>query len=359
MIQHDIKVVSFIIDALNALVTECVIAARGRNSQDVKIIVGVFGGVYGIVSIIHYAVHVVYQYHNDSSKVGKVAFLNSLLLLSSWAYFAGDNLHVFATEDEGLRVASVTLLFFGLAGFRLIPVLPSLKDKPEENPEGQDEENDSLHHTIINMLHLVPEIDGWFTHFTMLIALTEMSDGSGTNNCSVLMDNDSAIDDESTCPAGYIAAVWSIYGFIVVATVFQLGYTFYCFFKPDEDEENPDKDEENKFQNRFQLILAGCMCIIVSLFLIGDNGQPLDCLFSCSSWIDNVIRIVFIVISLAITTVLLIIAVKSWKDLVSEEADQTNLVSPMTQSEIGKVNTSCNHSLTITNLTSESTLQLT
>ena len=323
MIQHDIKVVSFIIDALNALVTECVIAARGRNSQDVKIIVGVFGGVYGIVSIIHYAVHVVYQYHSDSSKVGKVAFLNSLLLLSSWAYFAGDNLHVFATEDEGLRVASVTLLFFGLAGFRLIPVLPSLKDKPEENPEGQDEENDSLHHTIINMLHLVPEIDGWFTHFTMLIALTEMSDGSGTNNCSVLMDNDSAIDDESTCPAGYIAAVWSIYGFIVVATVFQLGYTFYCFFKPDED-------EKNKFQNRFQLILAGSMCIIVGLFLIGDNGQPLDCLFPCSSWIDNAIRIVFIVISLAITIVLLIIAVK---DLVSKEKEhKTNKVTPKKQS---------------------------
>ena len=338
MIRHDIKVLSFVIDALNALAIEVVLAVRGSDSQNIiKIIVYVFGGIYGIASIVHYAAHVGYQcYHsNDSSKVGKVAFLNLLLLLSSWAYFAGDNLHVFAIENEGLRIASVTLLFFGLAGFRLIPVLPSLKDKPEENSEGQEEEKDSLCHTIINMLHLVPEIDGWFTHFTMLIALTEMSDGSGTNNCSVLMDNDSAIDDESTCPAGYIAAVWSIYGFIVVATVFQLGYTFYCFFKPNEDEENPAEDEENKFQNRFQLILAGSMCIIVGLFLIGDNGQPLDCLFSCSSWIDNVIRIVSIVISLAITIALLTTAVKSCK---------TNQVTPIEQPENGRVNTSHSNS---------------
>ena len=335
MIRHDIKVLSFVIDALNALAIEFVLAVRGSDSQNIiKIIVYVFGGMYGIASIVHYAALVGCQYSNDSSKVGKVAFLNLLLLLSSWAYFVGDNLHVFAVEDEGLRVASVTLLFFGLAGFRLIPVLPSLKDKSEENPEGQEEENDSLHYTIINMLHLVPEIDGWFTHFTMLITLTEMSDGSGTNNCSVLMDNDSVIDDESTCPAGYIAAVWSIYGFIVLASVFQLGYTFYCFFKPDEDEENPEEDEENKFQNRFQLILAGCMCIIVGLFLIGDNGQPLDCLFSCSSWTDNVIRIVFIVISLAITIALLITAVKS--------CNKTNQVTPdsIEQPENGRVNNS-------------------
>lgn len=327
MIRHDIKVLSFIIDALNALVTECVIAARGRNSQDVKIIVGVFGGFYGIVSIIHYAVHVVYQYRNDSSKVGKVAFLNLLLLLSSWAYFAGDNLHVFAIEDEGLRVASVTLLFFGLAGFRLIPALPALKDKLEGISEGEEVENDSVHHTIINMLHLVPEVDGWFTHFTTLIALTEMSDGSGTNNCSDLLDNDSDIDDGSTCPAGYmgIAAVWSIYGFIVLASVVQLIYICYCFFKL-------TLDDMKKFQNWFQLILAGSMCIIVGLYLIGDNGQPLDCSISCSSWKDNVIRIVFIIISLTIAIALIIIAVISWIDLVSLIknwwADQRDQVQP-------------------------------
>ena len=322
MIRHDIKVLSFVIDALNALAIEVVLAVRGSDSQNIiKIIVYVFGGIYGIASIVHYAAHVGYQcYHsNDSSKVGKVAFLNLLLLLSSWAYFAGDNLHVFAIEDEGLRIASVTLLFFGLAGFRLIPALPPLKDKPEEKSEGQEEENkeekDSLHHTIINMLHLVPEVDGWFTHFTRLITLTELSDGSGTNNCSVLVDNDSVID---ICPAGYIAAVLSIYGFIILASVFQLGCTFYCFFKSDEDE------EKNQF------ILAGCMCIIIGFFLIGDNGQPLDCLFSCSSWIDNAIRIISIVISLAITIVLLIIAVK---DLVSKEAEhKTNQVTPKKQS---------------------------
>lgn len=330
MIRHDIKVLSFVIDALNALAIEFVLAVRGSDSQNIiKIIVYVFGGIYGITSIVHYAAHVGYQcYHsNDSGKVGKVAFLNLLLLLSSWAYFAGDNLHVFAVEDEGLRAASVTLLFFGLAGFRLIPALPPLKDKPEENSEGQ-EGKDSLHHTIINMLHLVPEIDGWFTHFTTLITLTEMSDGSGTNNCSVLMDNDSAIDDESTCPAGYmgIAAVWSIYGFIVLASVFQLGYTFYCFFKSHEDEK----------KNRF--ILAGCMCIIIGFFLIGDNGQPLDCLFSCSSWIDNAIRIVSIVISLAIAIALLITAVKSCK---------TNQVTPTKQSEIDRFSTNHSQSFTI------------
>lgn len=319
MIRHDIKVLSFVIDALNALAIEFVLAVRGSDSQNIiKIIVYVFGGMYGIASIVHYAAHVGCQYSNDSSKVGKVAFLNLLLLLSSWAYFVGDNLHVFAIEDEGLRIASVTLLFFGLAGFRLIPVLPSLKDKSEENPEGQEEENDSLHYTIINMLHLVPEIDGWFTHFTMLITLTEMSDGSDTNNCSVLMDNDSVID---TCPAGYIAAVLSIYGFIILASVFQLGYTFYCFFKSDKDE------EKNQF------ILAGCMCIIIGFFLIGDNGQPLDCLFSCSSWIDNAIRIVSIIISLAIAVALLITAVKSCK---------TNQVTPT-----GVSGTNHSHSLIV------------
>ena len=202
----------------------------------------------------------------------------------------------------------MTLLFIGLTGFRLVPLLKDelekkgdekKKDEKKEDESKKDEKkegekkkvekkkDDSLHQTIINMLHLVPEIDGWFTQVTAIIALAETSYNG------------------STCAAGYIGSMWTIYVFILIVSVILPVITlvrFSCL--------GLEADEKRKHQ--FELFLYIFMWFMVAFFLIGDNSQPLDCTISGSSSTktDNAIRIVFIILPLVTYIILVIIWIK-------------------------------------------------
>ena len=230
--------------------------------------------------------------------------VNFLLLLSSWVCFAGDNLQNFTRENDEIRISSVTLLFIGLTGFRLIPFLKDELEKKENQKEehqndrqndrqneGQNEgqnECDSLHQTISNILHLVPEIDGWFTQVTALIALTETSYNS------------------STCAAGYIGSMWTIYVFILIVSVIPPVIALVRFF-------HLNADKKKKHENWFKLFLYIVVWFMVAFFLIGDNSQPLDCTISGSSSnkTDNAIRIVCIFPPLIFIILVYIIGKKS------------------------------------------------
>ena len=240
----------------------------------------------------------------EHKNLWKFSIVNFLLLVSSWVCFAGDNLQNFAKENDKIRISSVTLLFIGLTGFRLVPLLKDelekkgdekKKDKKKEDESKKDEKkedekkkdkkkkDDSLHQTIINMLHLVPEIDGWFTQVTALVALAETYNGS-------------------TCAAGYIGSMWTIYVFILIVSVILPVITLVRFSCLEADEK----------KNWFDLFLYIVMWFMVAFFLIGDNSQPLDCTISGSSSnkTDNAIRIVFIILPLVTYIILVIIWIK-------------------------------------------------
>ena len=257
----------------------------------------------------------------EHKNLWKFSIVNFLLLVSSWVCFAGDNLQNFAKENDKIRISSVTLLFIGLTGFRLVPLLKdelekkgdekkkdekkedeSKKNEKKEDEKKKDEkkEDDSLHQTIINMLHLVPEIDGWFTQVTALIALAETSYNS------------------STCAAGYIGSMWTIYVFILIVSVILPVITLVRFSCLEADGK----------KNWFELFLYIVMWFMVAFFLIGDNSQPLDCIISGSSSnkTDNAIRIVFIILPLVTYIVLVIIWIKD--KIESNDCNHSNKTYP-------------------------------
>lgn len=244
--------------------------------------------------------------------------MNLLLTLSCWVYFAGDNLHNSVQGNEKIRIASVTLLFIGLTGFRLIPALKEAIDEKEA-----DDDIDWSCSTMIKMLHLVPEIDGWFTQVTALIALAETSDAS-----VICIDdgsaNVSATDDGPICAGDYVAVMWIIYIFIVVLSlieavvqfqiskdeVIDLDYKYYSKL---------DKKYQKRIQFFLKFFLLFSMPVMVTLFLIGDNSHPLDWTVECissESKADNIIRIVAIFVSLVVYIILLLFYIKKkWKDI--------------------------------------------
>ena len=242
------------------------------------------------------------MYHNHNhKKLWKAFLVNFLLLVSSWVCFAGDNLQNFTKENDKIRISSVTLLFIGLTGFRLIPFL---RDELDENQNEDRNDDYPLHQTIINMLHLIPEIDGWFTQVTALIALAETS----YNGSAVYNGNDS-----STCAAGYIGSMWAIYVFILIVSAILTIIALIRYYRL------------TNRRNLFKFILYIFMWLMVMFFLIGDNSQPLDCTISSGSSneiVKNAVRIVFIILSLVPYIIFVILCTKDWR--------QSNAIHPTT-----------------------------
>ena len=260
--------------------------------------------------------------------------MNLLLTLSCWVYFAGDNLHNSVQGNEKIRIASVTLLFIGLTGFRLIPALKEAIDEKEADDDivwlsakGRGQTNDDIDwscSTMIKMLHLVPEIDGWFTQVTALIALAETSDAS-----VICIDdgsaNVSATDDGPICAGDYVAVMWIIYIFIVVLSLIEAVVQFQISKDEVIDLEdykcysNRDKKYQEKIQFFLKFFLLFSMPVMVTLFLIGDNSHPLDWTVECissKSKADNIIRIVAVFVSLAVYIILLFFYIKEkWNDI--------------------------------------------
>lgn len=244
--------------------------------------------------------------------------MNVLLMLSCWVYFAGDNLHNSVQGSEKIRIASVTLLFTGLTGFRLIPALKEAIDGKQA-----DEVNycNWSSHTIIKMLHLVPEIDGWFTQVTAIVALAEMSDAS-----VICIDdgsaNVSATDDGPICAGDYRTAMWIIYIFIVVLSLIEASIQFWLLKSKNINLGSVCCEccskLVQKHQNVIKFCLLFCMPVMVFLFLIGDNSHPLDWTVKCissKSKADNIIRIFAVFASLVVYITLIFFYVKKkWKD---------------------------------------------
>lgn len=368
MIRYDLKVTSFIFDALNSFVTQSVLAADNSAVNDTTtnnngeteemIIIIFFGFLYFVVSLVQLILTVYFQHlRQGSSKdsfskrmkrcykdcnVAMMIGLNLLLLVSTWLCFIGDNLHSFGSLTEEKRIASVVILFAALTGFRLIPLL---KDEIKKIREGESDSNNqsetnnnniltetnnsgvtpdkpqnkclkliknvyrrinwNLFCLTIDMLQLVPEIDGWFTNFTTLVALT----------------------NRSSCTGAYKAALWIMYSIIIVLVatlpVFAIIQCRKQKKKNAEENSESSKSESRRESQaepqsrqilktlKFKIAITVVMFIIVVLFLIGDNNQPLDCSFRCDIYNckkHNITRSVFIAISFILYIFMLILA---------------------------------------------------
>ena len=371
MIRYDLKVTSFIFDALNSFVTQSVLAAdnsavndttTNNNGETKEIIIIVFFGFwYFVVSLGQLILTVYFQhlrqgsskdsfskrmkkcYEDRGFNVVTMIGLNLLLLISTWLCFIGDNLHSFGSLTEEKRIASVVILFTALTGFRLIPLLKDEIKKIREDESDISNQSETNNNNIqtetnnsevtrkeptqnkclklikneyrrinwniwcltIDMLQLVPEIDGWFTNFTTLIALT----------------------NRSSCTGEYKEALWMMYSIIIVlvATLPVFAIIQFCKQKKKNAKENSQssksgsrRESQAEPQSRqilktlkFKIAITVVMFIIVVLFLIGDNNQPLDCSFGCDIYNckkHNITRSVFIAISFILYIFMLILA---------------------------------------------------
>ena len=211
--------------------------------------------------------------------------LNTLLLLSSWAYFSGDNMHIFVNENEKTGIAALCLLFVGLTGFRLIPLLEDTIKKLYNESENT---NTSIPNTIIYFLQLVPEIDGWFTHFTVLATFT-------------------------TCSSSETAVLWVIYGFIIMLLIILTVCSFIHFWNLPEHNNNNEVDLSPQ---KYKVGLSAVVLFVVALYLVGDNSQLIACTehcqFSSSTSCGSIVRAVAIFISFIPYAAMLLIAIKKY-----------------------------------------------
>ena len=242
--------------------TQLVIVTNVDNEEAKQITVGVIGAFYVIVSVIQYVYHIIRHYRahkegikdNDNlerCKFVAMCFLNFFFVLASILCFSGDNLHIFGEQNE-VGIASVSLLFIGLVGFRLIP---AIKDeihnlfKDNKDPVEDDEEWKPWN-TTVDILQLAPEIDGWFTHFAALVFIEQ------TSSCSAIL---------FICIFIIILALLPVF--------FAIGHL--------------KMTEERDCAKWCRLLLYIFMFIIVALSLIGDNSQPLDCWNSNNCSFEN------------------------------------------------------------------------
>ena len=268
--------------------TQIVIAAEGDNETNKRNVVIAFGVLYAVFSIIQYALHVYFHYkahegriqsnsNNARHKFRAMCFLNFLLLLASALCFSGDNMHIFGEQNKEVGIASVCLLFIGLIGFRLIPVLKDeINNHFNENNNNDEAGRWKILKKSVNILQLAPEIDGWFTHFAALVLLHQ----------------------NSSC-----YAIWAISVIIIILAVCPIFFPALRFYNLPANERN--------FAEKFQLALYICMWFIVGFLLIGDNNQPLDCTISLTSnsyTTGNIIRAIFSAFTFIISATLLIIA---------------------------------------------------
>lgn len=363
---------SFIFDALNSFITQAVLAHsdttgfNGTTSNDKReknetIVISVFGSLYFIASLMHFMIFVVYYPLRDRSrnwdtscngiinqikdemiyvyrkcknfKVIVMIIINFLLLLSTWFCFVGDNLHSFGTLTKNTRIASIVMLFAGLTGYRLIPLIKEKIKYLREEYRNDDQKNDNqnndenlnniccipvcclnkmrklnwkLFNATIDILHLVPEIDGWFTNFTALVALT----------------NDEA------CPEEYNAAFWVMYALVLAVTaslpvIAVINLCCFCKKNAQQDDtatqqSNPENAQQDNLKNKRQkcqkklntiylTILSFIMLFITAFFLIGDNTQPLDCSKDGIIY-KNKLRFSFVLVALFVYALMLILS---------------------------------------------------
>uniref|UniRef100_A0A1X7VLJ7 Uncharacterized protein n=1 Tax=Amphimedon queenslandica TaxID=400682 RepID=A0A1X7VLJ7_AMPQE len=359
VIRNEIKITPFLFDAFNTFVTQLVIVTNGDNETNKYIIGGVIGILYVAASVFQYFWHLRshYRVHKDDIKDNDnwerlkfvtMCILNLFFVLGSISCFFGDNLHIFGDQDQKAGIASVSLLFIGLIGFRLIPAIKDeinnlFEDKEDADDDDDEEDPWTLWNKTVDILQLAPEIDGWFTHFAALVFVEQ------------------TLGQASSC-----GAVSFICIFIIILASLPVFLAIGHLKMISAKDRKPEK--------WFQLVVYIFMFIIVVLSLIGDNSQPLDCWSSknCSfeittnnssfliddntynnfTFMDtqaldcsdnkaaNIVRIIFSALTFIIYSVLLIIAritvicnpfekIKEWWDKIKEWWDEKNIVTPL------------------------------
>lgn len=306
--RHDLKVTSFFFDIINSIATHAVLLSGGNTRKKQTICLCVIGTLFAVVSLLQFIGKAINDYkeklqdsHNkDRCKIIIMIVVNSFLLLCIWLCFLGDNINNF--DGSGERIASIALLLIGLLGYRiislmkeeLVKVIPEEKEDNEETETENDEDNEEtendeekedcmlLLHTTIETLHIIPEIDGWYTHSTTLVSFGQLS----TDSCST----------------GSITAHWIVYAIVLIAVIPHLYFVFH----------NTRKAAKKDFSKGFVIALCVSAWFIFVFFLIGDNNQPLDCSVAPNSPIDNIVRLVFLSISLVIYIGLIAVPALWW-----------------------------------------------
>ena len=348
--------------------TQIVIAAKGDNETNKRNVIIAFGVLYLIFSVIQYIFHVIRHdeniqsnSNNERHKFGAMCFLNFLLLLASILCFSGDNMHIFGEQNKKVRIASVCLLFIGLVGFRLIPVLKdeisnyfekNEADRPNHDSNGRpnhdsnsrpnhdsnsrpnhDSNSRPNHDSNSRPNHdsnSRPNHDSNSRPNHDSNSRPNHDSNNRPNHDSNSRPNDNndkwkllnktvdilqlapEIDGWFTHFAALVffeqnsscSAIWAISIFIIILAACPIFFPALRFYNLSANARD--------FAEKFQLALYICMWFIVAFLLIGDNNQPLDCTISLTSnsyITGNIIRAIFSAFTFIISATLLIIAV--------------------------------------------------
>ena len=204
-------------------------------------------------------------------KCAKTLCFGIIMILSTMAYFLGDNLDNLITmypylkcdptnSKCGIRTtgASICLLIFGILGFRFIPLIEKrVKDisKAYSDEEEKKEDKHPFYTTLIEALGLIAEVDAWYT------AMTSLSEDNVLKNpCSTLVK----------------IAFWLAYVFIMIALLIYLPLKVVSFNK---------KKCDCKYccqYTRLTIVMA-LTFVIVALHVLADNSEPFDCTFKCGN----------------------------------------------------------------------------
>ena len=232
-------------------------------------------------------------------KHAKTLCFGIIMILSTMAYFLGDNLENLITmypylkcdptnSKCGIRttVASIYLLIFGILGFRFIPLIEKRVKDISKAYSDEDEKKEGKHPfytTLIEALGLIAEVDAWYT------AMTSLS-------------KDNVL--KSSCSTYIKVAFWLAYSFIIIALLIYLSLKVISFSIKKCD----FKEYQCHCQYTGLIIVMALTFIIIVLYVLADNSEPFNCTFNCGTSTSKCSRVKYIV-QLSLTVIVLVLSI--------------------------------------------------
>ena len=276
------KVAALFIDILHFVVFYAIAVSEASSKTKVVVTVILFG-ILGIVLLLVSIVILLSKLCGDECKQSSFKFKKTLcfgiiMILSTTAYFIGDNLKNLIITDAYLKyvqnyssfitMVSIYLLIFGIIGFCFIPLIEKrVKDISKGyRDEDEKEEKHSFYTIPIKTLGLLVDVDAWYSAMTSLNIVLK-----------------------SLCSIYIMITFWLAYVFIIIVLVIYLPFKIFSF--------NKKKCDHEKYCPPYTglLIVIALTFIVTVMYIFDDNGDFFDCSFiSTAIFKDNIVRLTLI-----------------------------------------------------------------
>ena len=283
------KVAALFIDILHFVVFYAIAVSEASSKTKVVVTVILFG-IFGIVLLLVSIVILLSKLCDDECKQSSFKFKKTfcfgiIMILSTTAYFIGDNLKNFTDAylkyvqnySSFITMVSIYLLIFGIIGFCFIPLIEKkVKDISKGfRDDDEKEEKHSLYTILIKTLGLLVDIDAWYSAMTSLNIVLK-----------------------SPCSIYIMIIFWLAYVFIIIALLIYLPFKIFSF--------NKKKCDREKYCPPYTglLIVIALTFLVTVMYIFVDNTDSFDCSFiSTAIFKDNIVRLTLILTILPFSVV--------------------------------------------------------